>query len=116
MPDTAGTLIRGYRVGLDWRWMPWDYTELFLQLLYGYDNTQAHELAGGLLGVDYTNFPHAVAFLANLVTAPVGSVYRPLRQQSVAVQYSLLPVPQRSDLSRAGTPAPAASHPPHPRG
>ncbi|MEN3027378.1 MAG: hypothetical protein ABDH31_06730 [Chlorobiota bacterium] len=91
MPDTAGTLIRGYRVGLDWRWTPWDYTELFLQLLYGSDNTRAHELAGGFLGVDYTNFPHAVAFLANLVTAPLGSVYRPLRQQSVAVQYSYYP-------------------------
>ncbi len=92
MPDTAGMLLRGYRLGLDWRWMLLDNLELFLQLLSGYDRARnREELHGGFLGLDYTDFPHAIAFLANVVAAPPGSVYRPLRQQSLALHYSYYP-------------------------
>lgn len=91
VPDTAGALIRGYRLGLDWRWMVLDNLQFFLQLLSGYDNTRSNALHGGFLGLDYTDFPHAVSALINLVAAPPGSVYRPLRQQSLALHYSYYP-------------------------
>lgn len=91
MPDTAGALIRGYRIGVDWRWMVTDNAELFLQALGGYDNSRTHAFYGGFLGVDYTDFPHAVALLVNAIEAPKDSFYRSFRQQSVAVQYSYYP-------------------------
>lgn len=91
MPDTAGRLIRGYRLGFDWRWMLLDNAELFLQLFSGYDNSRTDTFHGGFLGLDYTDFPHAIAMLANLIAAPPGSFYRPLRHQSLALHYSYYP-------------------------
>ncbi len=85
--DSTGQLIRGYRLGVDWRWTVWDNTELFLQTLYGYDSSRTHVLYGAFLGLDYTDFPHAVAVLANLIHAPPGSFYRAQRHQSVALHY-----------------------------
>lgn len=84
VPDTAGRIIRGYRIGLDWRWNFWDNTELFFQALYGYDNSRSHTLYGGFLGIEYIDFPHAIAFLANLIHAPD-------RHRSAALQYSYYP-------------------------
>jgi hypothetical protein len=91
VPDTAGALIRGYRVGVDWRTWLNERLQLFTQALYGYDRSRSEWLAGGFLGLDYVDFPHVVAVLLSSVEAPEQTYYRQFRTHSVALQYSYYP-------------------------
>lgn len=89
--DTAGALLRGYRLGVDGRWMVHENVQLFLQVLVGYDNSRTDDLYGGFLGIDYTDFPHVAGLLVNWVQAPPGSFYASFRQRSLALFYGYYP-------------------------